>query len=57
MLAQPLNDRIDAMIKADPAIGTAAIWQRLTDDHGATRPSAPTCPAVQLGKTTAVTCH
>jgi len=23
------------MIKADPAIGTAAIWQRLADDYGA----------------------
>jgi hypothetical protein len=24
------------MIDDNPAIGTAAIWQRLTDDHGAT---------------------
>jgi hypothetical protein len=24
------------MIDADPAIATAAIWQRLADDHGAT---------------------
>jgi hypothetical protein len=24
------------MIEADPAIGTAAIWQRLADDHKAT---------------------
>jgi hypothetical protein len=28
--------RIDAMIEADPAIGTATIWQRLADDHGVT---------------------
>jgi hypothetical protein len=31
-----LHAIIDAMIDADPAIGTAAIWQRLADDHGAT---------------------
>ena len=31
-----LHDRIDAMTDADPGIGTAAIWQRLADDHGAT---------------------
>lgn len=31
-----LHGRIDAMIEADPAIGTAAIWQRLADDHGVT---------------------
>jgi hypothetical protein len=31
-----LHGRIDAMIEADPGIGTAAIWQRLADDHGAT---------------------
>jgi hypothetical protein len=31
-----LHDCIDAMIEADPAIATAAIWQRLADDHGAT---------------------
>ena len=24
------------MIEADPSIGTAVIWQRLADDHGAT---------------------
>lgn len=24
------------MIDEDPAIGTAAIWQRLADDHGTT---------------------
>jgi hypothetical protein len=24
------------MIDEDPAIGTAAIWQRLADDHGRT---------------------
>lgn len=24
------------MIQADPAIGTATIWQRLADDHGVT---------------------
>ena len=24
------------MIDADPTVGTAAIWQRLADDHGAT---------------------
>jgi hypothetical protein len=31
-----LHPHIDAMIEADPAIGTAAIWQRLADEHGAT---------------------
>ena len=31
-----LHDHIDAMIEADPEIGTATIWQRLADDHGAT---------------------
>ena len=31
-----LHGRIDAMIEADPAIGTATIWQRLADDHGVT---------------------
>jgi len=31
-----LHARIDAMIGEDPAIGTAAIWQRLADDHGST---------------------
>jgi hypothetical protein len=31
-----LHPHIDAMIGADPAIGTAAIWQRLADDHGTT---------------------
>lgn len=31
-----LHAIIDAMIEADPAIGTAAIWQRLADDHGTT---------------------
>jgi hypothetical protein len=31
-----LHAIIDAMIDADPAIGAAAIWQRLADDHGAT---------------------
>jgi hypothetical protein len=31
-----LRPRIDAMIEADPSIATAAIWQRLADDHGAT---------------------
>jgi hypothetical protein len=31
-----LHGRIDVMIEADPRIGTAAIWQRLADDHGAT---------------------
>jgi hypothetical protein len=31
-----LHAHIDAMIEADPAIGTAAIWQRLADEHGAT---------------------
>jgi hypothetical protein len=31
-----LHPHIDAMIDADPAIGTAAIWQRLADDHGTT---------------------
>jgi hypothetical protein len=24
------------MIEADPAIGTATIWQRLADEHGTT---------------------
>jgi hypothetical protein len=31
-----LHDYINAMIEADPAIGTAMIWQRLADDHGVT---------------------
>ena len=31
-----LHAHIDAMIDDNPAIGTAAIWQRLADDHGAT---------------------
>jgi hypothetical protein len=31
-----LGGRIDAMIEEDPGIGTAAIWQRLADDHGVT---------------------
>jgi hypothetical protein len=31
-----LHAHIDAMIGEDPAIGTAAIWQRLADDHGTT---------------------
>jgi len=31
-----LHGLIDAMIETDPAIGTAAIWQRLADDHGTT---------------------
>jgi transposase len=31
-----LHAIIDAMISEDPAIGTAAIWQRLADDHGRT---------------------
>jgi hypothetical protein len=31
-----LHAHIDAMIDEDPAIGTAAIWQRLADNHGAT---------------------
>ena len=31
-----LHAHIDAMIDDNPAIGTAAIWQRLADDHGTT---------------------
>lgn len=31
-----LHGHIDAMIEADPAIATAAIWQRLADDDAAT---------------------
>jgi len=31
-----LHANIDAMIDEDPSIGTAAIWQRLADDHGRT---------------------
>jgi hypothetical protein len=31
-----LQDRIDAMIHADPQIAIAAIWQRLADDHSTT---------------------
>jgi hypothetical protein len=31
-----LHGHIDAMIEADPAIATAAIWQLLADDHGVT---------------------
>jgi hypothetical protein len=36
--ASALNGRhayIDAMIDDNPTIGTAAIWRRLADDHGA----------------------
>jgi hypothetical protein len=31
-----LHTHIDAMIEDNPAIGTAAIWQRLADGHGTT---------------------
>jgi hypothetical protein len=31
-----LHPHIDAMLAEDPAIRTAAIWQRLADDHGTT---------------------
>ena len=31
-----LHAHIDAMIDEDPVIATAAIWQRLADDHGTT---------------------
>jgi hypothetical protein len=31
-----LHATIDTMIEENPAIGTAAIWQRLADDHGKT---------------------
>lgn len=31
-----LHPQIDSMIKANPAIPTAAIWQRLADDRGVT---------------------
>jgi hypothetical protein len=31
-----LHHHINAMLEADPGVGTAAIWQRLADDHGAT---------------------
>jgi hypothetical protein len=31
-----LHAIIDAIIEKDPSIGTAAIWQRLADDHGTT---------------------
>jgi hypothetical protein len=31
-----LHPIIDAMLDEDPAIGTAAVWQRLADDHGRT---------------------
>lgn len=31
-----LHHHINAMLQADPAIGTASIWQRLADDHGTT---------------------
>jgi len=31
-----LHGHIDEMIEANPAIGTAAIWQRLADDHDVT---------------------
>jgi len=31
-----LHAIIDAMLDRNPAIGTAAIWQRLADDHGRT---------------------
>jgi hypothetical protein len=29
-----LHDHVNAMIDADPLIGTATIWQRLADEHG-----------------------
>jgi hypothetical protein len=32
----PAGHGITMMIEADPAIATAAIWQRLADDHGTT---------------------
>lgn len=44
-----LHGHIDAMINADPAISTAAIWQRLADDHGTT----VACPTLR----TYVTSH
>jgi hypothetical protein len=31
-----LHGHIDAMVEADPKITTAAIWQRLADEHGTT---------------------
>jgi hypothetical protein len=31
-----LHGHIDAMIEADPNVATAAIWQRLADEHGTT---------------------
>ena len=31
-----LHVHIDAMMEADPGIATAAIWQRLADEHGTT---------------------
>jgi hypothetical protein len=31
-----LHSHIDQMIEAEPAIGTASVWQRLADDHDAT---------------------
>jgi hypothetical protein len=31
-----LHVHIDTMMEADPGIATAAIWQRLADEHGAT---------------------
>jgi hypothetical protein len=31
-----LHGRIDAMLEANPEIATAAIWQRLADEHGTT---------------------
>lgn len=31
-----LHARIDAMLDEDPAIRTAAVWQRIADDHGTT---------------------
>jgi hypothetical protein len=31
-----LNGHIDAIIEADPKVATAAIWQRIADEHGTT---------------------
>ena len=43
-----LHRHIDTMIAPDPQITTAAIWERLADEHGTTvayPPSAPTSAA------------
>ena len=46
-----LHGHIDAMLEANPEITTAAIWQRLADDHGATV-AYPTLRTYVIGRRT-----